>query len=234
MSIAEHTYDLSLESHSVQQLNSHLSESLKLRITNIPLPPACKNDGEDKVRMAILFSGGLDCTVLARLAHDILPSDQCIDLINVAFENPRVIQAAKSASSSKKGNKSHEAKDEGLEENESSAYEKCPDRETGRKAFQELQQICPGRSWRFVAVNVLIVHSKYILADQYIRLIYHIRRLWHTALKSYSSSTLTTPKWTYPSPTPSTSPHVAQVKQPPATPPPQFPTPHQLVFSYPA
>lgn len=150
MSIPEHSYKLDIQSHSVHQLNSCLSESLKLRITNIPLPPA--HDNGEEVRVAILFSGGLDCTVLARMAHDIFPPAQCIDLINVAFENPRVIQAAKNAHISKKGSTKNQSSEE-VSEGDSSAYEKCPDRETGRKAFQELQQICPGRSWRFVAVS---------------------------------------------------------------------------------
>lgn len=129
---------------------------------NVPVPPGL--DQEHNVRIAILFSGGLDCTVLARLVHDILPADQHIDLINVAFENPRVIQAAKNASqslakSSKTQNVNTEAQVNGISEGENSsqnaeltAYEKCPDRKTGRKAFQELKTVCSGRVWRFVAV----------------------------------------------------------------------------------
>lgn len=38
--------------------------------------------------------------------------------------------------------------------NDLSPYESCPDRETGRKAFRELQHVCPDRTWRFVAVNI--------------------------------------------------------------------------------
>lgn len=154
MSMPEQSYKLNLESSSVQQLNSHLSQSLKLRIMNVPLPPA--HDGGDEVRIAILFSGGLDCTVLARMAHDLLPLTHCIDLINVAFENPRVIQAAKNANLTKKGAIKNRPTEETLEDNGVSAYEKCPDRETGRKAFQELQEVCPSRSWLFVAVRLSI------------------------------------------------------------------------------
>lgn len=115
------------------------------------------------MRIAILFSGGLDCTVLARMAHDLLPSDQHIDLINVAFENPRVVQAAKETSKSKnrtpKTLGANTQKEEGNGTamrpgnfSEISPYECCPDRETGRKSFQELQDVCPGRLWRFIAV----------------------------------------------------------------------------------
>ncbi|KAI7957233.1 hypothetical protein MJO28_004328 [Puccinia striiformis f. sp. tritici] len=39
-------------------------------------------------KMAILFSGGLDCTTLALLAHSHIPLTESIDLVNVAFEMP--------------------------------------------------------------------------------------------------------------------------------------------------
>lgn len=94
-----------------------------------------------QTKVAILFSGGLDCTVLARLCHEILPDDQSIDLLNVAFENPRV--AANAAKS--KDRKVLESFD---------IYEACPDRMTGRKSFAELLSVCPGRAWRFVAVRI--------------------------------------------------------------------------------
>lgn len=89
----------------------------------------------------MLFSGGLDCTVLARLSHDLLPPDQAVDLLNVAFENPRVAaQLHKQANGAPVD-----------------VYEACPDRITGRKAFAELQSTCPGRMFRFVAVSILHV-----------------------------------------------------------------------------
>lgn len=79
--------------------------------------------------------------MLARLCHDILPDDQSIDLLNVAFENPRV--AANAAKS--KDPKVLESFD---------IYEACPDRMTGRKSFAELSAVCPVRAWRFVAVRI--------------------------------------------------------------------------------
>ncbi|KAF5021827.1 hypothetical protein F66182_6120 [Fusarium sp. NRRL 66182] len=114
------------ESRSVQDLHSRLVDSLRLRVLDVPLPPrATATDA----RVAVLFSGGLDCTVLARLSHDMIPSDQSIDLINVAFENPRI------------GGQFPNLSREEL-------YEKCPDRMTGRNAFAELSRVCPGRNWR--------------------------------------------------------------------------------------
>jgi asparagine synthetase B (glutamine-hydrolysing) len=155
-------HELNPKSTSVTQLRHHLCESLKLRILNVPKPHEVEQPGHS--RIAVLFSGGLDCTVLARMSHDLLPSNQQIDLINVAFENPRVIQAAKNMSKSKKQAKKHQnpevldTLEAGLEQEvsveEPSPFEACPDRETGRRAFQELQHVCPERIWRFIAVNV--------------------------------------------------------------------------------
>ncbi len=126
-------------------LLEHLSESLNLRILNIPNHSKFPDQFE-ATRLAILFSGGLDCTLLARLSHDILPASSSIDLLNVAFENPRVMKAR--------------AKNE-------SPYEICPDRITGRSSFAELIQKCPERCWRFVAVDVpyaeLLAHKQTIV-----------------------------------------------------------------------
>lgn len=120
----------------VEDLELRLRRSLELRVQNIPEPP--RQDGS---KLAVLFSGGLDCTILARLTHEILPINEPIDLLNVAFENPRVAAAAASASS-----KSPQAI--------MSIYEECPDRKTGRSSHAELQRVCPGRHWRFVGIDV--------------------------------------------------------------------------------
>ena len=113
-------------------LLQHLSESLRLRILNIADHGKHGNE-PGAARLAILFSGGLDCTLLARVAHDIFPLSFSIDLLNVAFENPRTMKARA---------------------NDVSPYEICPDRITGRTIFAELFSTCSGRSWRFVAVDV--------------------------------------------------------------------------------
>lgn len=125
---------LTVESACVKDLELRLRKSLELRTSNIPEPPNHTKIYDAKV--AVLFSGGLDCSLLARLTHEILPSDETIDLLNVAFENPRVVAAASKDKTS------------------TSAYEKCPDRITGRATFAELQKVCPGRNWRFVAIDI--------------------------------------------------------------------------------
>jgi asparagine synthetase B (glutamine-hydrolysing) len=165
-SVPSEAHNLNTHAASVELLKNHLYESLKLRILNIPIPPGLNET--QNVRIAILFSGGLDCTVLARMAHDLLPQDQHIDLINVAFENPRVVAAAKETPKAKKQiQKGSDVNADGTEQNgiavphwesaELSPYESCPDRETGRISFQELQDVCPGRVWRFIAACLCLV-----------------------------------------------------------------------------
>ncbi|KAI6812100.1 hypothetical protein KC340_g17106 [Hortaea werneckii] len=123
----------------VSRLHELLQASVSLRILNIPDHPGLRQDSIDEhagSRLAILFSGGLDCTVLARLAHDILPQSESIDLLNVAFQNPRI----------------HKSPEPGKDSQ--TTYELCPDRITGRAAHAELQRLCPDRYWRFIAINI--------------------------------------------------------------------------------
>lgn len=120
-------------------LETRLRDSLSYRVLNIPSLSSNINDSSGKPpndKLAILFSGGLDCTVLARLAHDLLPSEEPIDLLNVAFENPRLQRNKRE--STKEGN----------------AYELCPDRITGRTSYTELTRVCPSRSWSFVTIDI--------------------------------------------------------------------------------
>ncbi|ETN46560.1 uncharacterized protein HMPREF1541_00745 [Cyphellophora europaea CBS 101466] len=124
--------DVSIQSATVDKLLHQLSASLKLRVQNVPNHGKLHSTPES-ARIAVLFSGGLDCTLLTRLLHDLLPFEDSIDLLNVAFENPRTMKA-------------HTA--------EISPFEICPDRRTGRASFAELTQTCPNRRWRFVAVDV--------------------------------------------------------------------------------
>lgn len=117
------------------ELRDSLRESLALRIQHVreafDTSPTISSTHAAKI--AILFSGGLDCTILARLCHDLLPFDESIDLLNVAFENPRI----------------HSKLEPGA-----SPYELCPDRITGRTSHAELSRVCPNRTWRFVEINV--------------------------------------------------------------------------------
>lgn len=128
---------LSPESPAVDRLRTLLETSLCSRVLNISPSPkqGPESNRSNPARIAVLFSGGLDCTVLARMSHDLLESEQSIDLLNVAFENPRLRQSRPESTAEE-------------------LYELCPDRITGRASFAELQRTCGKREWRFVAINV--------------------------------------------------------------------------------
>jgi len=153
-----------LPTWNAKAIHDNLHDSLKHRLLHIPEPPEVISSAN--VHVAVLFSGGLDCTILARMAHDILPPEQDIDLINVAFENPRVVQAAKNYKSLQHKKKIRSTTNPTTPEfteaalstegsRDVSPYEICPDRETGRKSFQELVKTCPSRKWRFVTVGTV-------------------------------------------------------------------------------
>lgn len=128
--------------HASQKLHSILNDASRARIESIP-PSVQQNNA----RLGILFSGGLDCTALACLAHLHVPLHEPIDLLNVAFENPRTL---------KRGIVGPQVFD-------------VPDRLTGIKALRALQASFPRRTWKFVSVNV--TQKEYLEAkDRVIRL----------------------------------------------------------------
>jgi len=129
-----------------------LKSALSIRTRTIPQTHSYPHNSvpETTPRVAVLFSGGLDCSVLAFLIHNLLPPTEPIDLINVAFENPRTVAAQNTK----------------LED----VYNVCPDRITGRAGWEELKSLSQGtgRNWRFVEVrssmklpnNRLISHTR--------------------------------------------------------------------------
>ncbi|KAI8928834.1 asparagine synthase-domain-containing protein [Entophlyctis helioformis] len=141
---------------AVQSLWMTLSVAVERRALTIP-PPALP----DTARLGILFSGGLDCMVLAALAHDALPMDEPIDLLNVGFENPRIAShrarsaASASASASKKHHRDRAGSGgDGDDSASGSGTYDVPDRVTGRLGAGELRALFPGRVWRFIEVDV--------------------------------------------------------------------------------
>ena len=71
------------------RLLTALSAAVRRRVCNVPEQPSPRLEADGAIgggaRVAVLFSGGIDCMVLARLADLHLPTEQPIDLINVAF-----------------------------------------------------------------------------------------------------------------------------------------------------
>src|ERR1700734_1439498 len=67
-----------------------------MKVADIPTYTSnCTLSDSDRsaARVAVLFPGGLDCTLLARLTNDLLPLEESIDLPNVAFYKPRAVSA---------------------------------------------------------------------------------------------------------------------------------------------
>lgn len=165
MTLTEPSGSLTPDSPEVAELQQVLLDSVNTRVRDIPA------HGDD-TKLAILFSGGLDCTVIARLVHECLPLQEGVDLLNVAFENRRVIEARNTTAKEEKRKKEKPKKkkpkgrepdhkvevEDSVEEpaiaDGTDIYEICPDRITGRKSLAELQRVCPGRDWRFIAINI--------------------------------------------------------------------------------
>ncbi|BFZ65478.1 hypothetical protein YB2330_006651 [Saitoella coloradoensis] len=160
------------------ELNKHTSalhetliRSLRTRTQTIPdltlHPDSSSSSGgsSNHPRIAVLFSGGLDCAVLARVLNDVLPEGEGVDLVNVAFENPRSIQNAKNEKlAAAKQAAKLQLKLDGtvelpLEEEEKDEdedwYAHCPDRITGLQGWRELLSVTNyTRPYRFVEVNI--------------------------------------------------------------------------------
>nr|XP_002123378.1 asparagine synthetase domain-containing protein 1-like [Ciona intestinalis] len=110
----------------------------KLKRSVMKRTSAHTSTGEN-CNIGVLFSGGVDCSVLALLADIYIPKDEAIDLLNVAFEQRRKLSKTKQSNALVKDN----------------IYE-VPDRITGRSSYQELKDLCPKRKWNFVEINVTL------------------------------------------------------------------------------
>ncbi|XP_062554551.1 asparagine synthetase domain-containing protein CG17486-like isoform X3 [Armigeres subalbatus] len=119
-----------------------LTESVRERVVNTPNHcKACMASKQscEHPRVGILFSGGIDCTILALLADSFVPAHIPICLLNVAFE--KIIRP---------GNpeyKKHMANSTDIDWD-------VPDRITGHNSWKELQLLKPNREWTFVEINV--------------------------------------------------------------------------------
>lgn len=89
-----------------------------------------------------------------------IPLDEPIDLLNIAFENPRKIrvQADGNVGGIKKKRqrtmaiKNTVSTDEQLPVQYNPDY-LVPDRVTGLSELEELRRLCPGRQWNFVGLH---------------------------------------------------------------------------------
>ncbi|KAJ7102183.1 asparagine synthase-domain-containing protein [Mycena belliarum] len=125
---------------AVDDFIARLDRSVELRVRNVP-QPSIREFGAQTTDQSV---AGIDCTTLAFLAHKHLPPDEPIDLLNVAFENPRKVklQAGETGSKSKKKHPTSAVEPRPL-------Y-MVPDRVTGLQEVEELRRLCP-RVWNFVS-----------------------------------------------------------------------------------
>lgn len=160
-----------------------LSASVATRVALSPRPRSSAS-AQNKARIAILFSGGLDCTTLALLTDAALIAGEEIDLINVGFENPRSLRGVDPLLLSRRKTKTTKlqrrlakkvamnGKDVEREEDHEVELSEVstpassilaentrsiydvPDRLTGLASLRELRALRPNRIWNFVEVNV--------------------------------------------------------------------------------
>ncbi|KAG6861214.1 hypothetical protein C0995_002563 [Termitomyces sp. Mi166 len=133
---------------TVDDLIHYLDRSVMLQVQNIPQKTA-----KGKARVAVLFSGGIDSTVITYLAHKHIPCDEPIDLLNVAFENPRKIRLQ--AEGNTGGKQKHKKRLVPAAELGIHTSYSVPDRITGLQEVEELRRLCPERSWNFVSLAKL-------------------------------------------------------------------------------
>lgn len=144
----------------VQQFIDVLSVAVKRRVLclareeNLASKEVLKTCSK-KANIAILFSGGVDSMVIAALADRHIPSDEPIDLLNVAFVTKRKTPIPNI------GRKQQNPHDVPFEEptlNTAVAQDpddaEVPDRVTGKAGLKELQSVSPSRIWNFVEINV--------------------------------------------------------------------------------
>jgi len=81
-----------------------------------------------------------------------IPPDEPIDLLNVAFENPRKILLEKDSEQSERKNKKGKQQPLTLPPNgKNSNVYNVPDRLSGLEELEELRTLCPTRQWNFVS-----------------------------------------------------------------------------------
>ncbi|KAH7345073.1 asparagine synthase-domain-containing protein [Rhizoctonia solani] len=170
--------DLSpISREQIEDFISRLDDSVRSRVASIPSNNVNSSQGEKPAaRLGVLFSGGIDSSVVAYLADRHVPRDEPIDLLNVGFENPRTLgapqnKAIQAAKVQRKRDKKERKKgmyapetpsalstpvisESPKSESPKTGMYDVPDRLTGLKQLEELRRLCPHRRWNFVCVNV--------------------------------------------------------------------------------
>lgn len=131
----EQLYQHLLQHVPLQQTLQRFDELLQLSVAQrvqctAPICRKCEGIQCAHAKVSLLFSGGIDCSILALLADRYVPRDEPIELINVAFERVASVGAA------------------------TTDMWNVPDRQTAQQSHKELQSLCPTRQWQLLEVNV--------------------------------------------------------------------------------
>lgn len=131
----EQLYQHLLQHVPLQQTLQRFDELLQLSVAQrvqctAPICRKCEGNQCAHAKVSLLFSGGIDCSILALLADRYVPRDEPIELINVAFERVASGVAA------------------------TTDMWNVPDRQTAQQSHKELQSLCPARQWQLLEVNV--------------------------------------------------------------------------------
>lgn len=131
----EQLYQHLLQHVPLQQTLQRFDELLQLSVAQrvqctAPICRKCEGNQCAHAKVSLLFSGGIDCSILALLADRYVPRDEPIELINVAFERVASGVAA------------------------TTDMWNVPDRQTAQQSHKELQSLCPTRQWQLLEVNV--------------------------------------------------------------------------------
>ncbi|KAH8265167.1 hypothetical protein KR044_010620 [Drosophila immigrans] len=147
---------------SLQQFGELLQRSVAQRVRHTaPVCGKCRACGScGHAKICVLFSGGIDCSILALLADRFVPLNEPIELINVAFERVATTGAA------------------------AEALWQVPDRQTAQQSYEELQRLCPQRKWQLLEVNVSREQLKQQLSCHIHQLIYPLQTVLDECLGS--------------------------------------------------
>nr|XP_056717506.1 asparagine synthetase domain-containing protein 1 [Euleptes europaea] len=165
----------------VHQFIDVLSRAVKKRVLCV-VRDTDRSEGEmskaalRRTHVAVLFSGGIDSVLLARLADRHVPLDEPIDLLNVAFASPNLVgqnhSTQKRCKEKRRLPSSECLNNADTETRDPLSCFNVPDRITGRAGLEELKALNPSRCWNFVEINVTLEELKATRRQQISHLVY--------------------------------------------------------------